>query len=79
MHMNTQPTQIHTHIHIHTCTHMHTHTHTHCMQESPLCGDVELKEPSGEVFAQLCGEFVFAYGIFGFGESFQVRETCELI
>ena len=36
-------------------------------------GEVELKETTGEVFAQLSGQFVFTYGMFGFGESFQVK------
>ena len=34
-------------------------------------GEVELKETSGEPFAVLTAEFVFTYGMFGFGESFQ--------
>ena len=54
--------------------HTHTHTHTHHKhQDSPLLGEVELKETSGEPFAVLAAEFVFTYGMFGYGESFQVE------
>ena len=42
-------------------------------------GEVELKEASGEPFALFSAEFVFAYGIFGFGESFQASETASLL
>jgi hypothetical protein len=48
---------------------LHVHTIVH---DSPLSGECELREASGEVFALLSGEFVFTYGMFGFGESFQV-------
>ena len=34
---------------------------------------MELKETSGESFAVLTAEFVFTYGMFGYGESFQVE------
>jgi hypothetical protein len=48
------------------------HIHT-IMHDSPLLGEVELKETSGEPFAVLAAEFVFTYGMFGYGESFQLH------
>ena len=55
-------------------THTHTHTHT---QETPLKGDVELRESPGEVFALISAEFAFGYGMFGYGESCHVNTNFQ--
>lgn len=41
-------------------------------QESPLSGQCELKDDNGATFAVMKADFVFSYGSYGFGESFQV-------
>lgn len=47
---------------------------THAFQESGpgVTGECQLKGKSGDLIATLFGEFVFTYGMFGFGESYQV-------
>ena len=42
------------------------------MQDSPVSGQCELKDDAGALFAVVSMDLIFAYGNFGFGESFQV-------
>lgn len=45
------------------------------IQDTPLAGHCMLKDSSGEGFAKLSADFVFCYGSFGFGESYQLHHA----